>query len=705
MKIHRHFLLFFALASLLSNSVNAAGLILCCRQNNDLYKSIGHSPLVKRFDDVQNALAAARPGDGVLLLADNYPSQTLALAAEVYDSARRKKVRLYVEFPSVVPGMEVGQVHSTHLERGVVTSALFGKNLPAMRIVMIPDAHYIPMAAGNPHLVLAKVAGFDEAVYGLAGAESHPLLFEHKQGEVLIATTALSRFISGRFAPVQAWTLIWHSILLWLQPDISVPEFKWVPTARPTLAANAPMPANQEQVAVERGVNWYYKANLFPHPQSCTKYDSITYRWLPCHDNQTSPQCGDGRLGVLEGVRSLIHSDGSQEVVWNRRYDCNGEVAGSLALAGALLDNPSLNQSAKNILEFVYDRSIMTQGDRAKPGDPGFGLIGWNDSRDDEKLFFEVYYGDDNARGLLGSMAAAAVLRDQRWSLRMLQCVQANLQTTGKFGFRRNRLEQEMLVKEGRQAFFEHATISYAPHYQAYLWACFLWAFEKTGEPMYLERALTAIRMTREAYPGKWRWTNGLQQERSRMLLPLAWLVRVQDTAEHRQWLKEMAQELLAYQDGCGAIREVLGEAGQGQYKPPASNQAYGTNEAPLIQSNGDKVCDLLYTSNFALLGLHEASAATGDAYYKHAEDRLAEFLCRIQVKSETHPEVDGAWYRAFDFGKWEFWGSNADAGWGAWCVETGWTQAWITMVLAMRQQDTSLWELAQEIRPEAKPK
>ena len=32
--------------------------------------------------------------------------------------------------------------------------------------------------------------------------------------------------------------------------------------------------------------------------------------------------------------------------------------------------------------------------------------------------------------------------------------------------------------------------------------------------------------------------------------------------------------------------------------------------------------------------------------------------------------------------------------GWGAWSVESGWTQGWITAVLAMRQRNTSFWDL-----------
>jgi hypothetical protein len=200
--------------------------------------------------------------------------------------------------------------------------------------------------------------------------------------------------------------------------------------------------------------------------------------------------------------------------------------------------------------------------------------------------------------------------------------------------------------------------------------------------------------MTMAAYPDRWRWMNGIQQERARMLLPLAWLVRVEDSPEHRQWLRHMADALLAKQDPCGALQEEMGSMAQGRCRPPKSNEKYGTSEAPLIQENGDPACDLLYTSNFAFLGLHEAAAATGDTFYLRAEDKLAEFLCRIQVSSSVHPELDGGWFRAFDFRLWDYWASNTDWGWGVWSIETGWTQAWITSVLAMRHLKTSLWDL-----------
>jgi hypothetical protein len=203
--------------------------------------------------------------------------------------------------------------------------------------------------------------------------------------------------------------------------------------------------------------------------------------------------------------------------------------------------------------------------------------------------------------------------------------------------------------------------------------------------------------MTMAAYPDKWIWTNGIQQERAKMLLPLSWLVRVEDTPEHREWLHRMAADLLANQSECGGIAEELGEPGKGGFPPPASNEAYGTGETPLIQTNGNRVSDMLYTVDFAFLGLHEAAAATGDKFYSEAEDKLAEFLCRIQIRSEKHPELDGGWFRAFDFNRWEYWASNADAGWGAWSIESGWTQSWITTVMGLRYMNTSVWDLTKE--------
>ena len=132
-----------------------------------------------------------------------------------------------------------------------------------------------------------------------------------------------------------------------------------------------------------------------------------------------------------------------------------------------------------------------------------------------------------------------------------------------------------------------------------------------------------------------------------------------------------------------------------GKYPPPQSNESYGTTEASLIQNNGDPATDLLYTANWAFIGLYEAAISLGDPDLKKAAEKMAEFFCRIQVVSNIHPELDGSWMRSFDFQKWEYWGSSADVGWGAWCVESGWVNSWISTTLMLMQSDRSLLDLS----------
>ena len=73
----------------------------------------------------------------------------------------------------------------------------------------------------------------------------------------------------------------------------------------------------------------------------------------------------------------------------------------------------------------------------------------------------------------------------------------------------------------------------------------------------------------------------------------------------------------------------------------------------------------------------------------------MAKFLIRAQTQSEARPELSGTWFRAFDFGKWDYWGSDGDWGWGVWTNEIGWTHSWITTMLAIREMKTNLWDIS----------
>lgn len=672
-------------------------LYFACGADNDLYRVATASGVAcSRHDRAEDAIARAPEGSGVLVLAERYPQQRTTIDVKVYGEAARKRLRLYVEFPASIPDLDVGKPRHVSqgryhniLERCVITNDSFAPALKRMRILALHDCIYVPVESREAELVLARVAGFDSAVYGLPREGVHPILFRHPDRDILIATTKLSEFVKGRYAPPAAWPWIWRWVFEWLSPGRKITLLHWTPVVRPAFTRSQHLPGGAELDAFRKGVAWYSNARLFVAPS--WKQLVNKYATAPAveHNPQANWPLGDGSEGVLEGLSSNIEWNGKQAVGWNLRNDCIGEVSMSMALSGVIEKKPENSAIARNLNNFIYFNSQLASAPRDDPKSPSFGLVGWTLPQAPG-----VYYGDDNARSMLGTMAAAGLLRSSRWRNGVLRCLLANLRTTGALGFRHNRLDDAQLQKFGWRHFYEEKFVNYHPHYEAYLWACFLRAYGKTRYEPFLQRTRTAIHMTMAAYPDRWHWTNGLQQERARMLLPLAWLVRLQDTPEHRGWLERIARDLLSFQDKSGAVREEVGSEGEGQYAPPKSNAAYGTSEAPLLQQNGDPVADLLYTTNFAFLGLHEAASATRHPLYIRAEDKLAEFLCRIQVSSEKHPELVGGWFRAFDYGTWDYWASGSDWGWGPWSIETGWTQSWITAVLGIRRLRTSLWEL-----------
>ena len=77
--------------------------------------------------------------------------------------------------------------------------------------------------------------------------------------------------------------------------------------------------------------------------------------------------------------------------------------------------------------------------------------------------------------------------------------------------------------------------------------------------------------------------------------------------------------------------------------------------------------------------------------------NQMRDFLIRIQVRSDKFKSIDGAWFRAFNYEDWNYWASNADAGWGVWSTLTGWIQSWIVGTQFVLEEDSSLWDIANQ--------
>lgn len=659
-----------------------------CKAGNDLYKVIQKEDfIVKRYSSISELIYKAKPNSGVFILADDYPTKRNTIKADLLLLAKKKNLRLYIEYPNSISGVKMSDsIKVTRLERGIVISNAFGDKLPPLTLLSINDAHVIA-SEEHPLISMGKVAGLDNAEFGIKDVNTFPILFKHEN--LLLAMTKLSDFATARNGPTDNWKIVWDYIISDISGNNDFHFKNWLSYVTPSFPKAGKLPSDAFTSSIEKGVLWYYNSRLLIDSSWTNLLDARTAKNgknvvypLVNRDNKI----GNGKYGILEGNASQIKLDGSQPCRWWVRADCQSESAFALSMSYKFLRRNEFKKTACNLYDYLFFNSNLRSGVRNDPYSPTYGLIGWATTDPD------AYYGDDNARVILSAIGASAVMDTSRWNKYFIEAILANFRTSGKEGFRGNWFRDSMIQRTGWENLYERDLINVHPHYESWLWACYLWLYNKTGWHPLLERAKQAITITMQNYPN-WKWTNGIQQERARMILPLAWLVRVEDTPLHRKWLNLIVSKLLDSLQECGAIQEELGDNKNGKYASIISNADYGVREAPLISKNGDPVSDLLYTMNFAFFGLNEAAHATNDSIYLRAVDKIASFLVKIQVNSKMHPELNGAWFRAFNFDKWDYWASNADQDWGAWCTETGWIQGWIISTLIFQQEHTSFWE------------
>lgn len=192
---------------------------------------------------------------------------------------------------------------------------------------------------------------------------------------------------------------------------IEAAELAWRPSVRPSYSARDDLPEDAEARAFRRGVDWFFRARLFIHP---TWRDEAERRRRTFPDGTgRAPEAdwpvGDGSCGMIEGASSRIHPDGSQDWRYHRRSDCMGEVAMALALSVSLASGRRSRHAvvAANLIDYVLG-SLRRPG-YDHPDDPCHGLLPWTVDESER-----VYYGDDNARSLLGMAAAASLLGESR---------------------------------------------------------------------------------------------------------------------------------------------------------------------------------------------------------------------------------------------------------------------------------------------------
>lgn len=593
---------------------------------------------------------------------------------ELLELARGGKARVMLECPVEYPGLDFGdEIYADSFKaRSVVADEWFG--LPVCRI--LTQHNFVLREVKTPvkaHLVAARVAGYRDACFGLDDAQKLPLLFEAPDcGNILISVTPLASFIQSRFAPACDWKTVIGKLLAFLSGSEASVPVDYTLSVRPAYQAEECLPDDVEKRAFKRNAEWFYREMIYNH---------------------------HGNMGVFEGFTSVIDVTGRQWVMPALRGDCLGECAAVGALDYIINGERAGREMAEGLVKTMLDTPKVRDCCTASQT---FGSLFFDDSN-------RSVYGDDNSRAALGAILSEDLLDNPKHAKKLLQLGYSLLRTTGPNGLRTPSLIQPEHFQNNKtwKYYRENNYEKCHPHYQAWHWALNCQLYKLTGDHDFLESAIAAMSEANKVFPDFY-WQNGATGDWCRILLPYAMLVEVDDTPEHREWLEKVADFFVDKLNEYGTVAEVMGKRELGHYPSPTCNADHGKGECALVQFNGDPACDLLYSVNYALMGLHEAYMAIGKASYKAAADRMAEFFCRIQALSQVQRYLDGAWLRGFDYNLWEFFGSAADSGWGPWCVETGWTNSWIASALALRQLNRPLLsekasELYKELAPEVK--
>lgn len=666
--------------------------MLTCASNDLLARLSEENYRIHLFSTVEDAFENAPENAGVMILSGDYPSEGTIITEDNIALATKKALKVFVEYPDQFGKIRAVAKDTLDLERIVVCDSLSSVLCPMDLLTFnkcVVNVYEQDAFGGSLDtlIVAAKVAGFNKAEYGLKDTPTKPVIL-CDGNNFMISTTKLSQYAHYRYIPEFRIKSLVEYVISWLSGKCVVFD-KWVSLVHPAYQKAEKLPSDARRNSIEKGIEWYYNGNFIVDKSWKESWSDL---YIGDATKPVGPEVpsnfvdGDGSLGVLEGHMSTINYDGSQLYRYWMRADVQGESSFAFASASRLLNNPEYAKVALNLLDYGFGE--YRDGLRDNPESPSYGLLGWAITHKGN------YYGDDNARYILGALGTAACLDEHKFDKEIAEAIVGNFRTSGAKGFRGCILYEPELQKNGWKFFYNRELSNPHPHFEAWLWACYLWFYEQTGWDSLLERTKLGIKETLDTYPDGWFWTNGIQQERARMILPLAWLYRVEPTQEHEQYLDFMVDELLKNQVPCGGIREELGDPSKSTFGKTPSNEKYGESEAPLIFDNGDPIADMLYTTNFAFVGLCEAAAATHKPEYIEALERMNDFLIRIQVRSEEFKHLDGAWFRAFDYESWDYWASNADAGWGAWSTLTGWIQSWIVGTQVLLEEDTSLWEL-----------
>ena len=446
-------------------------------------------------NNITNILNECEIGCHILYTAMDYPNSLNPMETADYKLIDSKSVNIYIEFPDCifVTGGYCYKANTNGLmtakfERAVVIT----DKLPPLTEFTIIDLHaatwlnaqfYSSIMYKDDILMMAKVAGYDYALYEFDYTEVYPLLFQQYpagNGNMIVALTSFADYSFARYVPFANMKIILTSIINKLMSsNLSPTEIKWISQpVQPSFMVQSV--ALDVQSSFQRGIDWIFSSKLL-----VDKFISVESTSGSRPTPSPLATIGDGSNGIFEGFESLMNNTGGQGQSIIIRTDCQGEMSGSLAWSGYIHGNAYHSTVSWNLLNFIYNTSIAQQGERNDPKSSAYGLLLWGVNAE---VWNVTFYCDDNSRAILGTMMATALLHNNSAGLdssvfvpNIVRAILGNFRLVSKAGFCPSRTNMDDLNKYG-WGYYWNGTYQYDdPHYESWIWCSFLFTYHTTG--------------------------------------------------------------------------------------------------------------------------------------------------------------------------------------------------------------------------------
>ena len=198
---------------------------------------------------------------GIMVLADKYPGTTVAITDSQAAKINELGVRVYVEYPANSDALGITGYSGTKAmdyDRAIVMDSE-AMGMEMYSILYVHGAQYLKKTdISDSWLVAATVAGYDNVEFydeetgELTDCTPYSMLEVNDAGNVLIASTKLSQFIDGKYAPYARWQSLWMSVISWVagKGRESINTVSWTPLVNPNYGPDEELADNAYSEAV-----------------------------------------------------------------------------------------------------------------------------------------------------------------------------------------------------------------------------------------------------------------------------------------------------------------------------------------------------------------------------------------------------------------------------------------------------------------------